>query len=173
MPVGAQTLELTEDGPGTASRGVLIGHAFCPPPARSTGGRWSTPLARAVLAGAVAAVIGSPWVLGGFAPATTGGRPTAAGERIELLRWDIVVERAEYTVQAAAGYDVEPRVRLFLGDLVRVARQARPWLLFGTGLLVALIICGWQASFLTSLGAKRCLRRRRNHRERATPIRSR
>ncbi len=73
-----------------------------------------TPLAWAVLAGAVAAVIGITWVLGGFAPATTGGRPTAAGERIELLRWDIVVERAEYTDQAAAGYDVEPRIRLFL-----------------------------------------------------------
>jgi len=83
------------------------------PPA-AAGGRWLTPLAWAVLAAAVAAVIGMTWVLGGFAPATTGGRPTAAGERIELRRWDVVVERAEYTDQAVAGYDVEPRIRLVL-----------------------------------------------------------
>jgi len=31
---------------------------------------------------------------------------------------------------------------------VRVAPRARPWLLFGTGLLIALIICGWQASLI-------------------------
>ena len=35
-----------------------------------------------------------------------------------------------------------------MGHLVRVAPRARPWLLFGTGLLVALIICGWQASLI-------------------------
>jgi len=65
-----------------------------PPLTGQPRGRWLTPLAWAVLAGAVAAVIGITWVLDGFAPATTGGRPTAAGERIELLRWDVVVERA-------------------------------------------------------------------------------
>ena len=66
----------------------------------------------AVLVGVLAALLGTTWLIGGFRPATATGRPMAAGEQIELHRWEIVVQSARYTDQARAGYDVEPRIRI-------------------------------------------------------------
>ena len=66
----------------------------------------------AILVGVLAALLGITWLIGGFRPATATGRPTSAGEQIELHRWEVAVQSARYTDQARAGYDVEPRIRI-------------------------------------------------------------
>ncbi len=84
----------------------------------------------AILAGVLAALLGAIWLLGGFRPATASVRPIAAGEQIDLRHWEIAVQSAQYTDQARAGYDVEPRIRIAmrvvnLDDATQLAPNAK------------------------------------------------
>jgi hypothetical protein len=70
--------------------------------------------AAAVVAAGLALVVGLIWAAGGFRPAVAGGRATAAGEPIELARWTVVVERAEYIDTTLAGVETDPEIRVWL-----------------------------------------------------------
>ena len=70
--------------------------------------------ATVVAVGGLALIIGLIWALGGFRPALAGGRPAAVGEQIELARWTVVVERAEYVDTSLAGLETDPEIRVWL-----------------------------------------------------------
>jgi hypothetical protein len=71
--------------------------------------------ATAVTATGLALVIGLIWAVGGFRPALAGGRAAAVGEPIELARWTVVVERAEYVDTSLVGVvEKDPAIRVWL-----------------------------------------------------------
>lgn len=59
----------------------------------------------------LAAVIG---LSGGFAEAPPRGNSAAPGEPVDLARWSLRADRAEYVNQALGGYETDPAIRLWL-----------------------------------------------------------
>lgn len=62
--------------------------------------------------GVLLLVIGLTWALGGFRPAEAVGRPTPAGQSIDLQRWTISVESCAYVDRSLSGYEIDPAARV-------------------------------------------------------------
>lgn len=77
-----------------------------------------------VLAGVAVAATGLVAALGGFAPAGA-GQPHRPGEVVELLRWDLTVERAEL-LPADADHKPEVRVWFTVANTAEET-QTQPW----------------------------------------------
>lgn len=68
----------------------------------------------AIAAAGLVGMIGLVWLLGGFRPALPEGPARAAGERIDLQRWTIAVQRAEHVDTTFSDTETDPSVRVWL-----------------------------------------------------------
>lgn len=65
-----------------------------------------------VALGVLLLVVGLAWALGGFRPAQAAGRPTPAGQPIDLQRWTITVESCAYVDRSVSGDPIEVSARV-------------------------------------------------------------
>jgi hypothetical protein len=68
----------------------------------------------AIAAASLIGLIGLVGLVGGFRPALPDGPVRASGERVELQRWTVAVQRVEHVDTTLSGTEMDPSVRVWL-----------------------------------------------------------